>query len=272
MAEDNRNEDTLGSFYMGRTPPPPAPKRLLPPGVMTLVALAVLGGIVWYAYPRGAERYTTMDVPVVKADAAPVKMAPDAPGGMDVPHQDSMAFNPLLKDGSLEPEKLLPAAEQPMDKADAIASADTKPAAREEARAMMEPAGKGVEKVVSVKDVRAVPAKAEKKVEAKTADIKAAPVKADVAARTQSVAAIAGGAYAVQLGSFSDWHDVKKEWEKLSKKYASLASLEMRMVKADIAGKGTYYRLQAGSVSKERAGEICDALKADRKGCLLVKE
>ncbi len=55
MAEEKKEDEAIGSFYMGRPRTPPEPKRLLPPGVLTIIALAALGGIVWYAYPRGAE-------------------------------------------------------------------------------------------------------------------------------------------------------------------------------------------------------------------------
>src|SRR4051812_9871741 len=114
--EEKKEEENIGSFYIGRTRPAPVPKRLLPPGALTLFALAMLGGIIWYAYPRGAERYTNLDVPVVKADTAPIKEKPESPGGMEVSHQDSTAFDPLQKNASAEVEKLTPAPEQPMDK------------------------------------------------------------------------------------------------------------------------------------------------------------
>ncbi len=82
-----------------------------------------------------------------------------------------------------------------------------------------------------------------------------------------------GATYEVQLGSYRETADAKKDWSRFQKKYAEyLGKLKMRLVKADITGKGTYYRLRAGTVSKDRAHAICDALKADHGvGCILAK-
>src|SRR5262245_27712097 len=96
---DNGDEN-LGSFYMGRTRTSMRPKRVLPQGVLTAVALVVFAGVLWYAYPRGAEKYSDMDVPVVKADTSPVKTVPADPGGMEVRHQDSTVFDPLQKNAA----------------------------------------------------------------------------------------------------------------------------------------------------------------------------
>jgi hypothetical protein len=124
-----KKDEEIGSFYMGRMRPPPEPKRLLPPGVLTLFALAALGGIIWYAYPRGAEKYTNVDVPMVKADTAPIKAKPASPGGMEVSHQDSTVFDPLQKNGGNEVEKIMPTPEQPLDKNQAIKAEEIKPIA-----------------------------------------------------------------------------------------------------------------------------------------------
>jgi len=111
---DKKKDDNLGSFYMGRMRSLPQPKRQLPPGLLTAVALFVLVGILWYAYPRGAEKYTSMDVPVVKADTSPIRAQPENPGGIEVLHQDSTAFDSLAKKAPRAVEKLRPASEEPL--------------------------------------------------------------------------------------------------------------------------------------------------------------
>ncbi|MDO3398203.1 hypothetical protein QWJ41_21005, partial [Nocardioides sp. SOB44] len=64
--EQNRKDDeNLGSFYMGRMRPPPEPDRVMPKGVLTIVAVLAFMGIIWYAYPQGQEKYTDVNVPVV---------------------------------------------------------------------------------------------------------------------------------------------------------------------------------------------------------------
>lgn len=312
-----KDEENIGSFYMGRMRPPPEPKRVLPPGVLSIVAIAALGGIIWYAYPRGAERYTDMDVPVVKADNAPIKEAPADPGGMEVRHQDSTVFDPLEKKPGAEVEKLQPPPEQPLDKDAVIKSADAKsPLPASEAPKLdlqMKDAGNGTEKIVPVASsatlkntapaAPAVKPVAESKAPAKstaksvtksavaddsddeTDEVKEAPKAipakaavvpgktAVVAAPAKAVAPVSGEAYEVQLGSYRDMEGLKKDWSRLQKKFSSqLGKLTMRAVKASIAGKGTFYRLQAGTVSKDTAQGICTTIKSAKGVCILAKK
>jgi hypothetical protein len=94
---DRKEDDNLGSFYMGRMRPPPEPDRKLPRGFLTAVTVLAFLGIIWYAYPQGQEKYTDVDVPVVTADTEPYKTKPQDPGGMEVRHQDSTVFDSLGK-------------------------------------------------------------------------------------------------------------------------------------------------------------------------------
>lgn len=64
----------------------------LPGFVVPLLLLAVLGGVVWYAYPKTAEDGI---VPVIQADPSAYKVRPDDPGGMVVPHQESTVYEPF---------------------------------------------------------------------------------------------------------------------------------------------------------------------------------
>ncbi len=91
----------------------------------TLAALvAVLGGVIWYAYPRESAQRDMMNSPVIRADATPYRTAPEEPGGMPVPHRESTIFN-TLRGASAEPEKrvenLLPPPEQPVSREQAFA-------------------------------------------------------------------------------------------------------------------------------------------------------
>ena len=324
MAEEEKKEEEIGSFYMGRRPPPP-PKRLLPPGVLTVFALAALGGIIWYAYPRGAERYTNLDVPVVKADTAPIKEKPATPGGMEVSHQDSTAFDPLQKNASAEVEKLTPAPEQPMDKSEAIKPIASSPSLPPKLDMQVKKTANGAEVIIpKAMEVNPAPVakppvmqpSAPQPVAAQPPVTKPTPKPAEpvkmasaapqpqaeheTAARpdpelidkpqptakketTKKEAAkkeksknekmVSGGDYEVQLGSYRETTDAKKDWSRLQKKYAvQLGSLKMRLVKVDIPDKGVYYRMRAGTVSKDKAHEICDALKGSHGvGCILAK-
>ncbi len=115
----NNEDENLGSFYMGKMRPPPEPERVLPRGLLTGVIVLAFVAVLWWAYPQGQEKYTDMDVPVVQADTSPYKSAPEDPGGMEVRHQDSTIFDPMEKKGDTV-EKLMPAPEQPVDKAEVL--------------------------------------------------------------------------------------------------------------------------------------------------------
>jgi cell division protein FtsN len=121
-----KDDDTLGSFYMGRMKPGVEPRRVLPKGLLTVVTLLSFIAIIWYAYPTGQEKFAGKDIPLIAADKTAYKFKPEDPGGMEVPHQDSTVFAPLEKGGEKTVEKLRPAPEEPMDK-DALIQPMKKP-------------------------------------------------------------------------------------------------------------------------------------------------
>lgn len=285
--DDNEN---LGSFYMGHRHPPEK-KRLIPGPVLALFAMAAFAAIVWYAYPRGEERYAEVDVPVVRADTEAVKIKPDDPGGMEVRHQDSTVFEPLEQGKRDEVENLLPAPEEPVDKEAVIEKAeqDVEQKLQPSLDLKLEKETSDTEKVVSTTEekVEALKEKAEKeeavaetKTEAAVAEVNASkpkiikmpkdetPVKKP-ATSTQATAS-SGNTY-IQLGAFSDASKASGEWERLQKKYPSeLGGLSLHTEPVKTAS-GTLTRLQAGKVSAEKAKSICDAIKAKGGNCIVVK-
>jgi hypothetical protein len=269
---DKNEDENIGSFYMGRSRNAPQPRRLFPPGVLTTIAVLAFAGVVWYAYPRGAEKYSDMDVPVVKADTAPVRAEPVDPGGMEVPHQDSTVFEPLEKNPPSEVEKLLPTPEEPVDKDAALKSeADAMLAPSTELDLQAKDVKSGMEKMPIVEPPAAMPPVAAEEAvapppapAAKADETKAAPP----AEKDKAI----GSTY-IQLGSYRDTAGAKKDWERIKTKNPDLlGKLTMKTEKVDLPAKGIYYRLQAGKVTAERAQEICAALKkAGSGGCMVVK-
>src|ERR1700686_4170522 len=92
------------------------PDRRLPTMLLTVLAMALFAGGLWFAYvqgPRHAAVTAPGDaVPLIRADEHPTKVKPDRPGGMTIPDQNVSLYNE--KPGAAPVEKLLPAAEQPM--------------------------------------------------------------------------------------------------------------------------------------------------------------
>lgn len=264
---NNKEDENIGSFYMGRTRPAVPPTRTLPRGMLlTTVAFFIFAGIIWFAYPNADEKYNDADIPVIKADTSPIKIEPIDPGGMEVPHQDSTVFEPLEKNAGTEVERLMPMQEEPINKDVEIKAAEAVPPVTVPAP----------ETTVAAPEAPPAPTAATPlAIEEEKPAIKEEP-KAEVKTETKPAAkpTATTGNVSIQLSSFRDVEAAKKDWQRLTKKHPDLfAGMEMKTERADIAGKGIYYRLQAGKVDAARAKEICAALKAAKSaGCIIVKK
>jgi cell division septation protein DedD len=81
------------------------------------------------------------------------------------------------------------------------------------------------------------------------------------------------GAYAVQLFSARSEGLAAGEWAKLAETHARLFSgLDHEIVRAEIPGRGTYYRLRVGGfAAADEAQTLCAALKSKGADCLVVR-
>ncbi len=97
--------------------------------------------------------------------------------------------------------------------------------------------------------------------------------KPEVKTTNTATTAPAAGDYYVQLASVTSRMGAESEWKKLKSKYSSqLAGYSHRVEAADLGARGTFYRIQAGPVSKAQANEACTAIKRiDPNGCLVKK-
>ncbi len=95
---------------------------------------------------------------------------------------------------------------------------------------------------------------------------------ASPAAAPAATSAASGGAYGVQIASLPTEADAQKSQANLKVKFASVIGnhpLEIR--KAEIAGKGTYYRVRVVAGSKDEAAAICTRYRAAGGTCLISK-
>ena len=129
-----------------------------------------------------------------------------------------------------------------------------------------EPAPEPLVKIETKPEPVVKPAKVEPKPEPKVepaAGPKAEPVKQ---------ATSSGGGYYVQLASITDKSRADSEWNKLTKKYSSQLSGYPYRIETATLEKGTFHRIQAGPVSKDKAVATCEAIKKVSPGGCLVKK
>ncbi|MDB5557098.1 MAG: hypothetical protein JWQ36_32, partial [Enterovirga sp.] len=90
---------------------PPARRRV--GAVMALVALTAVGAggaFTWRKMSAGST--PSGPPPLIKADNAPLKVAPENPGGMDIPNQDRQIYEGKVESGR---SRVLDRQEQPID-------------------------------------------------------------------------------------------------------------------------------------------------------------
>jgi len=97
---------------------------ILPLSLMVIV----LGGVLWYSYPKEAAKQDDAATPVIRADGSEYKVEPTDPGGMDIPYRESTVFDTLRSKneaGDKQVENLLPESEAPMDRKELFAGLKT---------------------------------------------------------------------------------------------------------------------------------------------------
>lgn len=91
------------------------------------------------------------------------------------------------------------------------------------------------------------------------------------AAATAAVAA-ADGAWAMQVASQPTEESARASYQALAQRYAGvLGGKPVSIVKADIAGKGTYWRVRIPAASRADAISLCESYKAAGGSCFVSK-
>jgi hypothetical protein len=219
------------------------PDRRLPMMLLTVLAMALFAGGLWFAYVQGTRHPAAtaqgQAVPLLRADERPTKVKPDQPGGMTIPDQNSSLYNE--KPGGASVEKLLPGPEQPLPRS----ATATPPASQVPASTVAPPPA----------------AKA------------AAPSKQTALAPAISAPAGKTSPVQVQLGSLRSPEAAREEWARLKRENPDLlGKLTAVAVRTDLGDKGIYYRVLAGSFGTMGAAEkLCGELKQRQLGCVLAR-
>lgn len=81
-----------------------------------------------------------------------------------------------------------------------------------------------------------------------------------------------GGGYVLQIGAYKSDAEARDSWRAYKSAHAAAAGYEPDIIKVDIPGKGTWYRLRVGSfASTADANVLCDKLKASGGSCFPAK-
>jgi len=93
-----------------------------------------------------------------------------------------------------------------------------------------------------------------------------------VASANVEPAAIAAGSWSVQIASQPSADSAKSTYQDLARRYASvIAGRGVNIVKADIAGKGTFWRVRVPAQSRDDAIQLCTDYKSAGGNCFVSK-
>lgn len=262
-------------------------------GVLGLVAIGFAAAFTISAQSTG-------EMPIITADTTAYKAKPETPGGIEIPFQDKLVFNRLDPEGQqVQAERLLPPTEEPMTLALQPAQREPSMPAPKEQLATQQNAA-AVAKTLPVETTAApvaapvaatttapqieamapatgaIPAPINEEVavaETPTpAPAPAAPVAVAKPVEAAKVTPTVAGGTRVQLASLPERGAGETALTKLQNQYGSaLGGAKLTLVRADIPGKGTYWRVQSQPMDRADAQKICGSVKAQGGACLLAK-
>jgi cell division protein FtsN len=277
--------------------------RLLP--MWILIAAVVIVGVAWAM----SERYfgpteDNKSVPVIVADATPVKVRPEEPGGVDVPDRDKYVYKSLT-DEEPEAEQLLPPPEEPMERPpiEVVEVAPPEPVEEVTQAVEVEEVTQAVEVAMEavVEETPEPPSPAELTVveltepaeapEVRVPETAPEPIPQEAAALEEPKAApppepeltsaapqqsaalsASSGSFLVQIGAAKNEASANGEIARLAKKHPDIfAGLSGVVIRVDLGAKGVWYRMRVGPfANRGEAGGVCGQLKAVDVGCFVV--
>ena len=93
-----------------------------------------------------------------------------------------------------------------------------------------------------------------------------------VASISPSAAAAGGGSWSMQIASQPTVESAQSTYQDLQRRYGSvLSGRTANIVKAEIAGKGTFYRVRVPAQSRNDAINLCTSYKAAGGNCFVSR-
>ncbi len=263
------------------------------------VLVAVALGAAWFVWGGELFDSKTERVPLVKAEAGPIKVRPERPGGLEVPNRDKLIYDRLEKDPPKSTtETLLPRPEVPLPpqpkpnpapapvkKAAKVADMPLVALSKQRPPPTLPPAvpplsalgqkkaDKTAAKPPSTRNQAArtrAPLPKEVIAAIKPPPFVVAPAQPPAAA---GAAAPLADAFLIQIAALRSAQAARQEWLRLSKKHDDLlGALKLTVVRADLGTKGIYFRLRAGPFrNRETAKSTCLSLAERKIGCLVIR-
>jgi cell division septation protein DedD len=236
-----------------------------------LAAGAVIAALVW-----GFSRGSTRNAPLIEADARPIKVRPDNPGGLRVPNQDELIFDRNRGARATAPGALAPEAEKPrvdqlrqqLAERAAQEAARSAPPAAPPAPAAAQPAAPPA----AARTPQPAAAPATPAPPATTSALTAPSLPAPVPATADRFAPIANGRAQVQLGALPSEGAARGEWERLQRRVPEfLGNRRVSLAPLDREGQTTMYRIRTGGFADAAtARAFCDEMKTRSIPCMVI--
>jgi hypothetical protein len=233
---------------------------------------ALIAALVW-GFSRGSAR----NAPLIEADARPIKVRPDNPGGLRVPNQDELIFDRNRGAGPATQGGLAPEAENP--RVDQLRAQLAERAAQEAARSAPPPATPSPAQPATPQAApRSAPQAAAPTTPttpappATTSALTAPNLPAPVPANAERFAPVANGRAQVQLGALPSEAAARGEWERLQKRVPELlGNRRVTLAPFDREGQTTMYRIRTGGFADAAtARAFCEEMKTRSIPCMVI--
>jgi hypothetical protein len=105
-----------------------------------------------------------------------------------------------------------------------------------------------------------------------TETAEATPTQTQQTAEQTQVAAVAPGSYVIQIASLPSEAEAQKSYNSLSSKFGSvIGGRGVDIKKAEIANKGTFFRVRIPAGSRDEANSLCSRYKSAGGSCLVTR-
>jgi len=263
--------------------------------IIAILVLAAFGGVVWLAYNQGVARGRG-EIPVQMAANEPgkpggqIKVYEQPAGGEEEENVQTALANPQTGEPSGKPAAARVAQPSPAAALTAVkpqpqpqAAVATKPPAQ---LGLAHPAEQAVAPPAMAPQTAAKPVAAPKPVAVVTAKpvepkpvavVAAKPVEpkpvAVVTAKPVETRPMAVGGYLLQVGAYKSQDEAMAAWKVYAAKHAALLKgFSPDVQRADLGGKGVWYRLRLSSFAdKSAATALCERLQAESGACFLAR-